>query len=297
MFDARPMDAGVDVIVAGLGPAGGHPDGRLLGDLARQAAEVIASPRRHPPARARRHRRDSGALARFHGAMDDTRLSAARYLDLLHEEGERLLLAAEGAMDRPVPACDGWTVRDVVEHVGMVYGHKIAALELGRRPEPGEWAGPGGGRRRDRVVPRAPAPPGDRPVPGRRPRSRRGPGGSRTRPRASGSGGWRSETAVHRADVESASGPVTPIARRPRGGRHRRADARHARRRGVDDVAGPMRAGDRVRVVVTGTAVSGDASDVLLWLWGRAPSGAVRSSTGRPSRRSAPAVALPTPTQ
>jgi hypothetical protein len=42
VFDARPMDAGVDVIVQVTAPAGGHPDGRLLADLARQAAEVIS---------------------------------------------------------------------------------------------------------------------------------------------------------------------------------------------------------------------------------------------------------------
>ena len=43
VFDARPMDAGVDVIVQVTAPAGGHPDGRLPGDLARQAAEVISA--------------------------------------------------------------------------------------------------------------------------------------------------------------------------------------------------------------------------------------------------------------
>ena len=82
---------------------------------------------------------------------------------------------------------------------------------------------------------------------------------------------------MHRADVESASGPVTPIdADLAMDGidellRVMLADA------GVEDVAGPMRAGDRVRVVVTGTAVTGDASDLLLWLWGQAPSGRSRS--------------------
>ena len=43
VFDARPLDAGVDVIVQVTAPAGGHPDGRLLADLARQAAEVISA--------------------------------------------------------------------------------------------------------------------------------------------------------------------------------------------------------------------------------------------------------------
>jgi hypothetical protein len=43
VFDARPMDAGVDVIVQVSAPSGGHPDGRLLADLARQAASVISA--------------------------------------------------------------------------------------------------------------------------------------------------------------------------------------------------------------------------------------------------------------
>lgn len=55
VFDARPMDAGVDVIVQVSAPSGGHPDGRLLGDLARQAAEVIS-------ARADIHRLTPGGL-------------------------------------------------------------------------------------------------------------------------------------------------------------------------------------------------------------------------------------------
>jgi uncharacterized protein (TIGR03083 family) len=206
--------------------------------------------------------------------MDSTRLSEARYLDLLHEEGERLLLAAEGAMDLPVPACEGWSVRDVVEHVGMVYGHKIAALELGRRPEPGEWQGPQPGSDEiewchgllhrlasdlSRVAAAEPA-------------------WTWWEPDQT-AGFWQrrmaQETAVHRADVESASGAITPIASDlALDGidellRVMLADV------GVEDVEGPARAGDRVRVVVRGTTVTGEASDLLLWLWGRRPSAPV----------------------
>jgi uncharacterized protein (TIGR03083 family) len=206
--------------------------------------------------------------------MDDTRLTAARYLDLLHEEGERLLLAAEGAMDLPVPACEGWAVRDVVDHVGMVYGHKIAALELGGRPEPGEWRGPEPGvdeiawchgllHRLAADLSRVAA---DEPA------------WTWWEPDQT-AGFWQrrmaQETAVHRADVESASGPVTPIASDLAVDgidellRVMLADV------GVEDVVGPVRDGDHVRVVVAGTTVAGDASDLLLWLWGRAPSGDV----------------------
>jgi uncharacterized protein (TIGR03083 family) len=202
--------------------------------------------------------------------MDDTRLSSSRYLDLLHQEGERLLLAAEGAMDRPVPACEGWAVRDVVEHVGMVYGHKIAALELGRRPEPGEWQGPEPGideiawchgllHRLASDLSRVPAD---------------SPAWTWWEPDQT-AGFWQrrmaQETAVHRADVESASGAVTPIdADLAVDGidellRVMLADV------GVEDVLGPLRDGDRVRIVVTGTTATGEPSDLLLWLWGRAP--------------------------
>ena len=211
--------------------------------------------------------------------MDDTplsatRLSATRYLDLLHEEGERLLLAAEGAMDLPVPACEGWRVRDVVDHVGMVYGHKIAALELGRRPEPGEWQGPEAGtdeiawchallHRLAADLARVPA---DEPA------------WTWWEPDQT-AGFWQrrmaQETAVHRADVESATGPITPIdADLAVDGidellRVMLADV------GVGEVAGPWVEADGVRVVIAGTQVAGEPSDLLLWLWGRAPSAAV----------------------
>ncbi len=142
------------------------------------------------------------------------RLTRDEYVDQVHREGERLLLAAEGSMDLPVPACEGWTVRDVVEHVGMVYGHKIAALELGRRPEPGEWQGPDAGHRRDRVVSRAPAP--ARPDLARL--SADEPAWTWWEPDQT-AGFWQRrmalETAVHRADVESASGPDHADRRRP----------------------------------------------------------------------------------
>ena len=43
VLDARPLAAGIDVLVQVAAPAGGHPDGRLLADLARQAADVISA--------------------------------------------------------------------------------------------------------------------------------------------------------------------------------------------------------------------------------------------------------------
>ena len=77
---------------------------------------------------------------------------------------------------------------------------------------------------------------------------------------------------MHRVDVESASGPVTPVAADLAVDgidellRVMLADV------GVDDVAGPVLVGDRARVVVRGTTATAGASDLLLWMWGRAPS-------------------------
>lgn len=43
VLDGRPIDAGVDVVVQVSAAGGGHPDGRLLPDLAHQAAQVLAA--------------------------------------------------------------------------------------------------------------------------------------------------------------------------------------------------------------------------------------------------------------
>ena len=43
VLDGRPIDAGVDVVVQVSAAGGGHPDGRLLPDLARQAAQVLGA--------------------------------------------------------------------------------------------------------------------------------------------------------------------------------------------------------------------------------------------------------------
>lgn len=43
VVDGRAIDAGVDVVVRVSAVGGGHPDGRLLTDLAKQAARLLAS--------------------------------------------------------------------------------------------------------------------------------------------------------------------------------------------------------------------------------------------------------------
>lgn len=78
---------------------------------------------------------------------ESTRLAPERYLALLTADGQRLAAAAEGRLDDLVPTCPGWTVADLVQHTGAVYLHKIACLALGRAPGEGEFArGPAKGQ-------------------------------------------------------------------------------------------------------------------------------------------------------
>ena len=219
-----------------------------------------------------------------------------RFLATLDSDAAALRAAAARDLAAAVPTCPGWTVRDAVEHVAEVYEHKVAAIEAGG-PRPHPW------------------PPPEQP--GRDPLERFDTAFARLRqalhdtdpaapswtwwPPDQTAGFWvrrmAQETAVHRVDVESASGPPAPV------------DADLAVD-GVDEVLLLMLAGDwttdaqpaltgrvavsaggrtwhvamtadEVTVADTGEAeatVSGEPSAVLLWLWGRAPDGAVAIS-------------------
>ncbi|HEX8803710.1 MAG TPA: maleylpyruvate isomerase family mycothiol-dependent enzyme [Acidimicrobiales bacterium] len=58
-----------------------------------------------------------------------------RYLALIQRDGARIADVARAAdLDRPVPTCPGWTVRDVVAHTAGVYRHKVACMRLERPP-------------------------------------------------------------------------------------------------------------------------------------------------------------------
>jgi uncharacterized protein (TIGR03083 family) len=56
-------------------------------------------------------------------------------------------LASDGAalreaaieLDKPVPACPGWTVRDAVEHTAVVYAHKSTIIESDLDGPPDDW--------------------------------------------------------------------------------------------------------------------------------------------------------------
>jgi uncharacterized protein (TIGR03083 family) len=219
------------------------------------------------------------------------------YLTRLKSDATRLAEMAGHDLDAEVPPCPGWTVRDVVVHTGAVYSHKVACMRLPGGPKKDEdWQhGPTDGEdtlgwfqdRFDELVdeleargPEAPAytwHEDDQTV-----------------------GFWyrrmAQETAVHRVDVESAFNAVMPV-------------ADDLAVDGIDEVldwflayrsdaVGPDGPGRGTVAVRTGdhiwraalnpddvelsrepgpcdAVVSGEPSELLLWLWGRRPDGAV----------------------
>jgi uncharacterized protein (TIGR03083 family) len=181
-------------------------------------------------------------------------------------------------------------VRDLVSHVAQVYEHKIACTELGHAPDPWppewsadrdpiEWLGDAHGRLLEMFAANAATSPS-----------------ATWWPPDQTVGFWArrmaQETAVHRIDGELAIGTPTPV------------DAELAAD-GVDEILVIMLAGDwsdepadaatgqRVAIATGGrtwhvtleresvsvsehdgdadATLGGDPSDVLLWLWGRAP--------------------------
>jgi uncharacterized protein (TIGR03083 family) len=214
----------------------------------------------------------------------------AAYVEQVRQDGQKLTTAAGDDLSIAVPTCPGWTMRDLVRHVAEVYEHKIACTELGHAPDPWppewpahrdpvEWFGDAHARllamfaRSGPSTPSATWWPADQTV-----------------------GFWARrmahETAVHRVDAESATGALTPV------------DAELALD-GIDEILVLMLAGDwsedpddaaqgqrvsisagdrswtvtmdrgAMGVAVGGgdgdASVQGRPSDVLLWLWGRAP--------------------------
>jgi len=236
--------------------------------------------------------------------MTSTRLDLARYLELLAADGESLATAAQGHLDAPVPSCPGWDVADAVRHTGAVYHHKINSMVLGRFPADGESAqGPGDDddllpwfrtslagllhelttRHPDAAAPTWYAPEQNVAWFYRR---------------------MAQETAVHRVDVELATGVVTPVADdlaldgvdevldlfvRYGLGMDPDEDVSDFAGRSVQirtghqawhvlgtlgDPTGQLRL-DR-GVHAADASVSGEPSELLLWLWNRRPDSAVR---------------------
>jgi uncharacterized protein (TIGR03083 family) len=139
------------------------------------------------------------------------RPTPVRYLEEIRAQGDALARAAAGRLEDAVPPCPGWTVRDAVVHTGTVHRHKEQIVREGfldEQPDPPAgppagadllaWYAAGLDRLLDTLAAADPATPaftwypGDQTV-----------------------GFWyrrmAHETAVHRADVESATGRVAPL--------------------------------------------------------------------------------------
>ena len=218
------------------------------------------------------------------------------YLQHLRTDADRMAALSARDLDAAVPPCPGWDVREVMTHTGAVYSHKVACMRLGRRPDDDEWQqAPTDGEetigwfrdRLDELLTELQA---------------RGPDApAYTWYDAQQTVGfWHrrmaQETVVHRVDVESAFDEVTHV------------DDELAVD-GIDEVldwflayqaedVGPdgpgrgtvaVRTGDHIwRVLLlpddvqlsrepgpTDAVVSGEPSELLLWLWGRRPDTAV----------------------
>jgi uncharacterized protein (TIGR03083 family) len=59
------------------------------------------------------------------------------HLEARRHSAAALLAAAGGNLGLPVPSCPGWTVADLVEHVGLVWEWAAAVVETGVRAERG----------------------------------------------------------------------------------------------------------------------------------------------------------------
>lgn len=220
-------------------------------------------------------------------------MDASRYLDALRTDSDRMLEVSRGRLDAPVPSCPGWTVDDLAEHVAYVYEHKIVAILEGRRPDPWPPARPDGDvldwltRARDRLV---------KTLESHRPDA---PAYTWHAPDQTVGFWYRrmaQETAVHRVDAELAAGEPSPV-------------APDLAVDGVDEILDIFLAGDWsdepqpgsvAAVLVTAgdrgwelaltpdavvcspptgrdvqVTIEGPPSDLLLWLWNRAPDSAV----------------------
>jgi uncharacterized protein (TIGR03083 family) len=79
-------------------------------------------------------------------------MDRARYLSFLRHDAEALLSAASGHLERPVPSCPGWSVERLVGHVGRVYRWTAAWVASGATP----WDSPSASRGEAPQVERAP---------------------------------------------------------------------------------------------------------------------------------------------
>ena len=226
-------------------------------------------------------------------------LSSTDFLRHLRADTDRMLEVTTD-LDAAVPACPGWTVRDAMVHTGSVFSHKVACMRTGRPRSTDDWdQGPDEDadlgtvlgwfrERRDELL-----------------------GELESRDPAEQVWTWHEdhqdvafwqrrmaqEAAVHRVDVESGTGSESPVD-------HDLAVD------GIDEVLDwflsyqedeswvdepgrgtvAVRTADRIwRLTLTpesldvarlpgpsDAVVSGEASELYLWLWGRRPDSAVQ---------------------
>jgi uncharacterized protein (TIGR03083 family) len=220
-----------------------------------------------------------------------------RYLFLLRANGDRLAEAAELGLDVLVPSCPGWDVRTLVAHTAETYQHKLACIRLGRRPDP--WPPAEFGTREPLSFFRSSL---DELIEEMKARGPEAPAYTWWPPDQTVGFWYRRmalETAVHRVDAEAAHDVVTPVdddlaldgvdevlerflahenwADHPvdaaagttvavRTGDH--AWRVHLERDEVRIEPGPGHAE---------ATVTGEPSELLLWLWGRRPESAVHA--------------------
>jgi len=61
---------------------------------------------------------------------------AAYFLECIRADSARLAEVARTGTDALVPSCPDWTVADLVEHLAVVYLHKVEAIRTNARPHP-----------------------------------------------------------------------------------------------------------------------------------------------------------------
>jgi uncharacterized protein (TIGR03083 family) len=239
-------------------------------------------------------------------------MTPERYLAAIATDAERLITAARQDLDAPVSSCPGWLVSDVVEHLAVVYLHKIACTELLQAPDP--WP---------------PEPPHDDPIAwlgSARDElltelESRGPDAPSYTwfPPDQTVGFWyrrmAHETAIHRVDVEHAVGTRTPVepdlaldgidevltlmlagdwSHDPQPGPERSL-ALYAGERSWSVQLGP----DRVTVAAPAAdpdaiRISAEPSELLLWLWGRGTKSDIRTNDPEAAQALRDRIALAT---
>lgn len=225
-------------------------------------------------------------------------MTPEEYLSHLRRDAERMAELASSGLAAGVPACPGWTVGEALVHTGEVYSHKVACMRLPGGPQStDDWDhGPAEGadsvawfrERLDELTAELTA------------RGPDAPSFTWYEPDQT-VGFWfrrmAQETAVHRVDVESGYDAVSPV-------------PDDLAVDGIDEVldcflsyqnddVGPdgpgrgtvaVRTGDHIwRTTLTAdqallsrdpgpadAVVSGEPSELLLWLWGRRPDSAVQ---------------------